>query len=134
MSEIILRLLMLAGIVLSLSGETPPWYLHSHYPDAGASDVPTNTSILLDEDGVVAAGGYTAQTVYSLKSADGTVVPLKDRGYSPVGPLAPNTHYIFTITPPSGLAKPYSFEFTTGTRPDTTGPVLLGFDPPSGSS
>src|SRR5258708_35295909 len=52
----------------------------------------------------------------------------------PVSPLAASTRYTFTITPPSTLGDPYSFDFTTGAGPDTTPPQLIGFDPKSGTS
>jgi hypothetical protein len=103
--------------------------------------VPTNISVLLREDRAVIEGAYPFGIQYTLKTQSGTNVPLRsanvyytDVSVTPVSPLQPATLYTFTITPAATMADPYSFDFTTGTGPDTVAPQLAGFDPPSGTS
>jgi methionine-rich copper-binding protein CopC len=128
-------LLLLAGLAAILPGQNLPWYLTGRYPAPSATGVPTNTSILLVEAQTVSGG-----SAYSLKSRTGAAAALGSaRIYytnvtlTPASPLSAFTQYTFTITPPASLGDPYSFDFTTGAGPDTAGPQLTGFDPPSGT-
>ena len=105
-----------------------------------ALGVPTNTYIQL----VVASSvlqAYPSGVAYSLTSQTGATVALGPPAYfdsnvsiTPATPLAPSTLYTFTITPQSTLGDPYSFDFTTGSGPDTSTPQLIGFSPPSGTT
>lgn len=136
------RILLLASVAAILPGQSLPWYLADHYPASSATGVPTNTSIELAEprtliEGAIPYGGIG----YSLISQAGTTAALGDAAVyytnisvTPTAPLAPFTRYTFTVTPPANFGDPYSFDFTTGAGPDTTGPQLIGFSPPSGTT
>jgi methionine-rich copper-binding protein CopC len=138
------RCLLLFSILAgSLKAQSLPWYVESQYPAAGASNIPTNTSVVLNLLGIPGVNGgqfpfFGLQT--TLAKQTGGTVPLTSGfnynyvSYVPSAPLSPSTTYVFTFTPGAGYGDPYQFSFTTGTRPDTTAPKFLGFNPPSGST
>src|SRR6266568_598225 len=138
--------LLLAGLGAVLSGQTLPWYLTDHFPARSATGVPTNTTVLLSVQRIILDASYPLGLQYTLKSQPGASVTLKPaNGYydsspvtqlsvAPAAPLAASTRYTFTIAPAASFGDPYSFDFTTGPSPDTTGPQITGFDPKSGTS
>ena len=138
-------LILLAGVAAILPGQSLPWYLSDHYPVRDATGVPTNTAIILRGESPLA--DFYSPPQYALKSPSGAVVTLKpvvpsysndpNSTYATLTPgaaLTPSTRYTFTIAPIARLGEPYSFDFTTGSGPDTTPLQLIGFDPPSGST
>jgi large repetitive protein len=132
-----LRYICLTALAAGLvSGQTMPWYLQSQYPASGASGVPTNVIIQLDEARAV----LERQPAYTLTARTGTKIPLAQNGYNnavslaPSAALAGSTEYTFTVTPDPSVGTPYSFSFTTGSGPDKSPPHLIGFSPASGAT
>ncbi len=128
--------LLFCACAFFLSGQSLPWYLHGYYPNASATGVPTNTSILLQIEQIYSQYGQ----IYTLKNQSGTAIQLSTNGYytdltlTPVALLAPFTRYTFAITPDPTVGSAYSFSFTTGSGPDTTPPHLVSISPKTGTS
>jgi len=122
-----------AGLV---TAQALPWYLTDQFPQRSATGVPTNTEIVLAINRDLL---YQAQ--FTLTDPSGAKINLDPRYYTSqtiaVGPpklLDANTRYTFTFKPGDGRNDPYSFDFTTGSGPDTSPLQLIGFDPPPGTA
>ncbi len=119
-------------------------YVHSTFPAANATAVPTNTSISLNVDNAVLYLSYEQPAFVALASGN-TNYPVTmtsitlEPGITTIvvktkANLPPSTKVTFTITPVPTEGPPFSFSFTTGAGPDTTAPTLVGFEPPSGTT